>query len=239
MNNQRILVGICGVMVIALLLVGCSSGAPTTSPAGVDQQENLPAEGSGQPESPPPASDISQETGSSAMAEEEAATPASSVEQEIVPSATDVDEEDAPAVIESQEETSPPAVVAEPMTGPSVDGYAPRTTNGVDVIYFEPTGICACTAAVGDAVEMAVLTYFQDELQSGELRYFFVVSNDPVNRDLVYSFDSQPLELQIVEFKDGQMKNEAVNEIWTLKSSPATIVEFVHARVLSSLGAQQ
>ncbi len=154
---------------------------------------------------------------------EESLPPADSVEQEIVP---DV----------SVEEQSPLSEVAPgPVTGPSPERYAPRTSDGVDVVYFETSSVCACTAKVGDSIEDALLTNFQDELQTGELRYFLIISNDPANAELMDLFDSQPLQLHIVEMRNGQMTTEPVNDIWTIKNSPSTMVDFVHTLVMSCL----
>ncbi len=94
-------------------------------------------------------------------------------------------------------------------------------------------------ARIGDTIERAILTYFQDELQSGELRYFVIVSNLPENNDLVDMFDSQVLELCIAEFQDGQMATESLAEVWTLKNSPSELEDFVHTRVLSSFEDQR
>ena len=217
MRNTRTLVSVCGVIVMTLLLAGCSSGAPALPPADASQQESLPPADASQQEILPPA-DVGQ--------------------QELFPPADAGQQEDKPPASAS-EQSVPPEIVVEPVAGPASERYAPRTGDGVDVVYFETSNPCGCMAKVGDAIEEAVLTYFQDELQSGVLRYFLIVSNDPDNIDLVEMFDSQPLELCIVKLQDGQMTVEPVNEIWSLKNSPSTLVDFVHTLVLSSLEGQQ
>ncbi len=236
-SGKRLVLSVLGILLAAPLLVGCSSGVPIPPATEPGSQEAPPSADAGL-QAMPSVPNVPPQDADSLATEQEAISPASPVEQEIVPDVNDEEEEGAPAVVETQE-TVPSVTLAEPVTGPSVERYAPRTTNGVDVVYFEPTNICACTAKVGDTIEKAVLTYFQDELQSGELRYFLVVSNDPENNDLMKTFDSQPLELRIVEYKDGHTTSEAVNEIWTLKNSPSTLEKFVHTLVQDDLEAQR
>jgi len=203
-------------MVIACLPAGCSSGSPTP-PLPDDTQQ----------ESAPPANET----------QEEDALPTGASPQESTPPASAVEEESTPPPGATEEESSPSTSPSEPVTGPAAERYTPRTGDGVDVVYFEAKDPCACMAKVGDAVEKAILAHFQDELQSGELRYFVVVSNLPENNDLVDMFDSQVFELCIAEFQDGQMATEALAEIWILKNSPSELEDYVHTRILSSLEA--
>ena len=239
MRNTRTLVSVCGVIAMALVLAGCSGGAPALPPVDVSQQEILPPTDSSQQEILPPADSSQQEILAPAdVGQQELFPPADAGQQEILPPADSSQQEDKPPASAS-EQSVPPEIVVEPVTGPASERYAPRTGDGVDVVYFETSKRCACTAKVGEAIEEAVLTYFQDELQSGVLRYFFIVSNDPDNIDLVEMFDSQPLELRIVKVQGGQMTAEPVKEIWSLKNSPSTLVDFVHTLVLSSLEGQQ
>jgi len=165
--------------------------------------------------------------------------PASATEAESPPPASAAEEVSPPPTSTTEEVSTPPTNPAEPVTGPSAERYTPRTGDGVDVVYFEAKNPCGCMAKVGDAIEKAILTHFQDELQSGELRYFLIVSNLPENNDLVDMFDSQVFELCIAEFQDGQMATEALAEIWILKDSPSKLEDFVHTRILSSLEAQR
>ena len=90
---------------------------------------------------------------------------------------------------------------------------------------------------VGITIETAILTHFQDELQSGELRYFVIVSNLPENNDLVDMFDAQVYGLSIAEFRDGQMMAQSVDEVWMNKDSPSKLADLVQTRILSSLEA--
>ena len=218
MNSKRFLVSMCGVVAIICLPAGCSSNNPTPPPADAAQEANaLPTEASPQ-ESTPPASATEAVSPAPASAAEEASPPPTSA---------------------AEEESLPPMVPAEPVTGPAAERYTPRTGNGVDVVYFEAKDPCGCMAKVGDAIEEAILTNFQDELQSGELRYFLIVSNLPENNDLVDMFDSQVFELCIAEFQDGRMATEALAEVWILKDSPSKLKDFVRTRVLSSLEGQR
>jgi hypothetical protein len=93
--------------------------------------------------------------------------------------------------------------------------------------------------AVGDAVEDAVLVNFQDELSSGDLRFFFMVSNDPDNIDVVRTFNCQPFDLYVVEYRGGQELAEPVTELWSLAGDDEAIEELVLAKVSASLEAQR
>ena len=215
---KRILVSVCAVMVTASLLAGCSSGSPTLPlPDDTPQENALPVD----------------ET------QEKDALPTEASPQESTPPAGAAEEVSPPPTSTTEEPSTPPTSPAEPVTGPWAERYTPRTDDGVDVVYFEAKNPCACMAKIGDAIEKTILTYFQDELQSGELRYFVVVSNLPENNDLVDMFDSQVFELCIAEFQDGRMATEALAEIWLLKNSPSELEDFVRTRVLSSLEAQR
>jgi len=207
---------VCGVIVLVFLMADCSSSGPT----------------------PPLADDTPQESALPvAESQEESAVPAEASPQASTPPAGAAEEVSPPPPSAMEEESAPPASPAEPVTGPAAERYTPRTGNGVDVVYFEAKDACGCMAKVRDAVETAILTHFQDELQSGELRYFVIVSNLPENDDLVEMFDAQVYGLSVAEFHDGQMMAQSVGEIWIDKNSPSKVADIVHTRVLSSLEA--
>jgi len=172
-------------------------------------------------------------------ASQESTSPAGVVEQENPPPVSSMESESTLPADSAEQESTPPTSTAESITGPAAEPYEPRTGDGVDVVYFETSAPCSCMAKVGDAIEYAVLTHFQDELQSGELRYFLMVSNAPANIDLVKTFNSQPFDLFIVESIDGQETMEPVYDIWNLTGDDAAMVDFVHTLVLSSLEGQQ
>jgi len=125
----------------------------------------------------------------------------------------------------------PPAVASEQQD----ETYVARTGDGVDVVYFEVAKPCDCMAEVGDAVELAIDNNFADELQSGELRFFHVVSDDPQNSSMLEDFDAQPFDLMIVTFEDGRGTVQPVYEIWNLMGDNEAIQEFVRAAVETSL----
>lgn len=212
MNRKRILVSLCGIAAIVSLLAGCCGSNPTP-PADAPQET-----------SPVPTAASPQES-----------TPPAGAAEAAIPAPESAAEEASPPPASIVEQSTPPAVPAEPVTGPAAERYTPRTGDGVDVVYFEAKDPCGCMAKIGVAIEEAILANFQEELQSGELRYFLIVSNLPENNDLVDMFDSQVFELCIAEFQDGQMATEALAEVWILKNSPSKLKEFVRTRVLSSL----
>lgn len=208
----------CGVMVLAFLMSGCSTSDPT----------------------PPVTDDTPQESGLAAeVTQDESAVPTEASPQESTPPAGAPEEVSPPPPSAPEEESAPPASPAEPVTGPAAERYTPRTGDGVDVVYFEAKDPCSCMAKVRYAVEAAILTHFQDELQSGELRYFVIVSNLPENDDLVEMFDAQVYGLSVAEFRQGQMMAQSVDEIWIDKNSPTKVADIVYTRVLNSLEAQR
>jgi len=134
--------------------------------------------------------------------------------------------------------TPPPASASQNggirATGP----YELRTGDGVDVVYFETAEPCDCMAEVGDTVEQAIQTYFEDEVRSGELRFFLIVSDDKANAELVQLFNSQPFDMFVVEFNDGKGMATPVYEVWNLMGDNEAIAEFVRAVVQKSLDGQ-
>jgi len=134
---------------------------------------------------------------------------------------------------------TPPPADASPQGGvQSTQPYELRTGDGVDVVYFETAEPCDCMAEEGDAVERAMETYFGDQIRSGELRFFVIVSDDTANAELVKMFNSQPFDMFVVEFEDGKGMANPVYEIWNLMGDNEAIVEFVRARVQQSLAGQ-
>ena len=120
----------------------------------------------------------------------------------------------------------------------AVESYALRSDDGVDVVYFEPASPCECMAEVGVAVEQAVRAGFSDELSTGELRFYHVVSDDPANRPTVEMFNAQPFDLFIVESEDGRSTSTPVYEIWNMMGDNDAIAACVTTQVSASLAGQ-
>jgi len=134
--------------------------------------------------------------------------------------------------------TPPPAGASQSGGIRSTEPYELRTGDGVDVVYFEIAKPCDCMAEVGDAVELAIQTYFTDEVRNGKLRFFIIVSDDGANSELVKLFNSQPFDLFVVNFDDGKGLAEPVYDIWNLMGDNEAIVELVRATVQKSLDGQ-
>ncbi len=118
------------------------------------------------------------------------------------------------------------------------DTFQPRRDDGVDVVYFEEEGACDCMAEVGDAVEHSIRSNFAAELESGELRFFIIASDDPANRATVETFEAQLFDMFIVEYADGQGNATPVYEIWTLWGDDDAIESYVKALVEGALAGQ-
>jgi hypothetical protein len=110
-----------------------------------------------------------------------------------------------------------------------------RTDDGVDVVYFMTSNPCSCMAEFSDAIEQSILTNFQQELQSGELRYFVMISNAPDNMDYVEAFNAQPFDLFIVDYVNGKGTAVPSTEVWTVEGDDAAVMESVHQTVLDAL----
>lgn len=134
--------------------------------------------------------------------------------------------------------TPPPADASQPSGVRSTQPYELRTGDGVDVVYFETAEPCDCMAEVGDAVELAIQTYFEDEVRSGKLRFFVVISDDSSNSGLVKTFNSQPFDMFMVEFDNGKGLATPVYEIWNLMGDNDAIIELVRTLVQKSLDGQ-
>lgn len=136
---------------------------------------------------------------------------------------------------------SPADASEQPTEQPAEQGYdtfQPRQDDGVDVVYFEEGGACDCMAEVGDAVEHSVRSNFAAELQSGELRFFIVASDDPANRETVETFDAQLFDMFIIEYSGGEGTATPVYEIWNLMGDDEAIESFVKAEIEAALAEQ-
>ncbi len=130
---------------------------------------------------------------------------------------------------------SPAAEASEQANTQAEQGYSPRSGDGVDVVYFETENPCECMAEVGDSVENAVQAHFQDELESGELRFFMIVSDDPANKELVNTFNRQTFDLFLVQYEDGRSTVTPVFDIWGLMGDNEAIVLFTKSLIEQSL----
>ncbi|MBN1152144.1 MAG: hypothetical protein JXA58_02940 [Dehalococcoidia bacterium] len=156
------------------------------------------------------------------------------------PSAMNTGEPDiTPYAGPEEAQSSPPVSDDVPDVGPSSGPYAVRSGDGVDLVYLETTNACACMAEVGDVVESAVTAHFQDELRSGELRFFMLFSNAPGNMDVVQLLNAQPFDLFIGEYRDGQSVLRPDYGIWSLTGDNEAIEEYVRNLVLESLEGQR
>ncbi len=217
MNTRRMILALYAALLLVPVLSGCSSGSMPTTPTGDVPQETTPPSGA------------VEQGGLQAAEEPQASVPA--------PAASDDPEDTPPA--HAEEESAPPANDDGRIIGPSTGPYTARDGDGVDLVYFETTNACACMIEVGDAVESAVLTAFQPELRSGELRFYMLFSNSPENMDLVKSLGAQPFDLFIGSFKDGQGPLEPDYGIWSLTGNSEAIEELVRSLVLDSLEEQR
>lgn len=131
--------------------------------------------------------------------------------------------------------TPPPAQASGPASTPQNSPYQLRSDSGVDVVYFEETNPCECMAQVGVVIKDCVRTNFAGELQSGELRFFVVFSDDWANRETLNLFKNQPFDLFIVEFEDGKGVATPVYEFWSMMGDDEAIDKYVKARIQDSL----
>lgn len=213
MTNREMIVAFCTVALGVAALAGCSSGSLPAAP-----QETTP------PSSVP----------------DQSVSPPAAAPEPSVPAPVDAGgPPDTGTVDGEEEEYAPPANDDGRIIGPSTGPYTARSGDGVDLLYFETTNACACMIEVGDAVESAVLTHFQPELRSGELRFYMLFSNSPGNMDLVKSLGVQPFDLFVGSFKDGQGRLEPDYGIWSLTGNSEAIGELVRTLVLDSLEEQR
>ncbi|NLE96171.1 MAG: hypothetical protein GX600_10920 [Dehalococcoidia bacterium] len=217
MNTRRMMLALYSAMILLPVLSGCSSGSMPTTPTADVPTETTPPSGVVEPGGSQPAEEPQASVPASAASGEPEATPPT----------------------HSEEESAPPANDDGRIIGPSTGPYTERNGDGVDLLYFETTNACACMIEVGDAVESAVLTDFQTELRSGELRFYMLFSNSPENMDLVKSLGAQPFDLFIGPFKDGQGRLEPDYGIWSLTGNNEAIEELVRNLVLDSLKEQR
>ena len=133
----------------------------------------------------------------------------------------------------------PQADASEQQEEPVNGSFQPREADGVDVVYFEESDPCDCMAEVGDAVEHSIQSNFAQELESGELRFFLIVSDDPANGQTLQMFDAQTFDLFIIEYVDGEGTATPVYEIWNLMGDDEAIESLVKAQVEAALAEQR
>lgn len=130
---------------------------------------------------------------------------------------------------------APSAPTAQANDQPEAGTYTPRSSDGIDVVYFEIAEPCECMTEVGDVIEETIRSSFANELESGVLRMSVVVSDDPVNESTVEMFNAQPFDLFIVTSANGQLTAKPVYEIWDLMGDNEAIAALVKAEVEASL----
>jgi hypothetical protein len=131
--------------------------------------------------------------------------------------------------------TTPPPAQASGQTDSPQGSYEPRTNSGVDVLYFEESNPCECMAEVGVVIKNSVRTHFVKELQSGDLRFFVVHSDDWSNRSTFELFKNQPFDLFIVVFEDGRGVATPVYEFWSFMGDDEAVDLIVQARIQEHL----
>lgn len=130
---------------------------------------------------------------------------------------------------------TPPPAQASGQTAAAQGAYQLRSDTGVDVLYFEESKACDCMAEVGVAVKNAVNTHFAQELQSGELRFFVIYSDDWSNREIFEMFKNQPFDLFIVEVENGRGLATPLYELWGVMGDAEAIDLYVRQQIEQSL----
>lgn len=132
-------------------------------------------------------------------------------------------------------EVTPPPAQASGQTTAAQGAYELRSDTGIDVLYFQTSDPCECMAEVGVAVRNAVNTHFAQELQSGELRFFVIYSDDWSNRATFEMFKNQPFDLFIVEVENGRGLATPLYELWGVMGDAEAIDLYVREHIEQSL----
>lgn len=84
----------------------------------------------------------------------------------------------------------------------------------VEVIHFHGTNQCYSCERVGELAEKTVKTYFEDELQSGELVFKHVNGELAKNREIVSKYRATGSSLWIGTYINGSFHKEVNNRVW-------------------------
>ena len=105
----------------------------------------------------------------------------------------------------------------------------------VDVVYFHRTNRCSSCIYAEDMTRATIETYFEEELNSGELTFKSVDVQDDSNAAIIEKYDAYTSSLFINSVRDGTDHIEPVIDIWVVLGDNEAFAEVVKGKIQESL----
>jgi len=109
------------------------------------------------------------------------------------------------------------------------------TADMVEVIYFHRAQRCRSCVYAENGVRYTLETYFNDELESGEVAFQAVNIEDKENTTIVNKYGAFTSSLFINKIISGTDHIEEVKEIWFVLGKDEAFIEIVKGKIEESL----
>ena len=109
------------------------------------------------------------------------------------------------------------------------------TADMVEVIYFHRAQRCRSCVYAENGVRYTLETYFNDELESGEVAFQAVNIEDKENTVIVNKYGAFASSLFINKIISGTDHIEEVKEIWFVLGKDEAFIEIVKSKIEESL----
>ena len=131
----------------------------------------------------------------------------------------------------------PPAEPSEPPQVTTPSSKPANTLDRVDVVYFHRPQRCPTCLCFEERIVYVVNTYFQDELNSGNLTFGVYNIGDSKNADIVKKYGAYSSQLFINTLKDGTDHITDIQDIWSwsCRSNKAGFDQQVKSAIEQSL----
>ena len=105
----------------------------------------------------------------------------------------------------------------------------------VDIVYFHRTNRCYSCIYAEDMTRRTIETYFEEELNSGELTFKSVDVQDDSNAAIIEKYGAYTSSLFINSVRDGTDHIEPMTDIWLVLGDDAAFAEVVKGKIQKSL----
>jgi hypothetical protein len=84
----------------------------------------------------------------------------------------------------------------------------------LEVYHFHGTNQCASCIAVGDLAEKTINTYFEEEIESGKIKFDHINAELPENYELAKKYEATGSSLWIGTYMDEEFHKEKNTRVW-------------------------
>lgn len=114
-------------------------------------------------------------------------------------------------------------------------GVPSAPADRVDVVYFHRTNRCYSCTHAEEMTRRTIETYFEEELNSGELTFKSVDVQDDSNAAIIEKYNAYTSSLFINSVRDGTDHIEPVMDIWSVLGDDEAFAEVVKGNIQESL----